>query len=169
MDIEQMALMIPILGVVLGVSVAIVAIITSHREKQKRAELRHRERIAAIEKGMEIPPDPEPDVEVRKGGSLKSGLAGLFLGIVLYFALRAGRRRRRRAVRADSRLLRRRQPDQLFRGIAPQRERRREVAGGSQPPMAMRASVPPPARGSSTSVPASPKQSRRRSATFARP
>lgn len=88
MDIEQMALMIPILGIVLGVSVAIVAIITSHREKQKRAELRHRERIAAIEKGMEIPPDPEPDVEVRKGGSLKSGLAGLFLGIVLYFALR---------------------------------------------------------------------------------
>ena len=88
MDIEQMALMIPILGVVLGVGVAIVAIITSHREKQKRAELRHRERIAAIEKGMEIPPDPEPDVEVRKGGSLKSGLAGLFLGIVLYFALR---------------------------------------------------------------------------------
>jgi hypothetical protein len=88
MDIEQMALMIPILGVVLGVSVAIVAIVTSHREKQKRAELRHRERIAAIEKGMEIPPDPEPDVEVRKGGSLKSGLAGLFLGIVLYFAIR---------------------------------------------------------------------------------
>jgi hypothetical protein len=88
MDIEQMALMIPILAVVLGVGVAIVAIVTSHREKQKRAELRHRERIAAIEKGMEIPPDAEPDVEVRKGGSLKSGLAGLFLGIVLYFALR---------------------------------------------------------------------------------
>jgi hypothetical protein len=88
MDIEQMALMIPILAVVLGVGVAIVAIVTSHREKQKRAELRHRERIAAIEKGMEIPPDAEPDVEVRKGGSLKSGLAGRFLGIVLYFALR---------------------------------------------------------------------------------
>jgi hypothetical protein len=88
MDIEQMALLIPILAVVLGVGVAVVAIITSHREKQKRAELRHRERIAAIEKGLEIPPDPEPDVEVRKGGSLKSGLAGLFLGIVLYFALR---------------------------------------------------------------------------------
>ena len=88
MDIEQMALMIPILGIVMGVGVAIIAIVTSHREKQKRVELRHRERIAAIEKGMEIPPDPEPDVEVRKGGSLKSGLAGLFLGIVLYFALR---------------------------------------------------------------------------------
>ena len=61
----------------------------------------------------------------------------------------------------------------LFRrrtGLAPTDYRRMfRGSGGSQPPMAMRASVPPPARGSSTSVPASPKQSRRRSATFARP
>jgi hypothetical protein len=88
MDIEQMALMIPILGVVLGVGVAIVAIVTSHREKQKRTELRHRERLAAIEKGIEIPPDPDPDAYVRKGSSLKSGLMGLLVGVVLYFALR---------------------------------------------------------------------------------
>lgn len=88
MDIEQMALLIPILGVVLGVGVAIVAIVTSHREKQKRAELRHRERLAAIEKGIEIPPDPDPDADVKKGSSLKSGLIGLLVGVVLYFALR---------------------------------------------------------------------------------
>ncbi|HEU5467669.1 MAG TPA: DUF6249 domain-containing protein [Steroidobacteraceae bacterium] len=88
MDIEQMALLIPILGVVLGVGVAIVAIVTSHREKQKRAELRHRERLAAIEKGIEIPPDADPDADVKKGSSLKSGLIGLLVGVVLYFALR---------------------------------------------------------------------------------
>jgi len=88
MDVEQMALMIPIIAVVLGVAVAIIAIVTSHREKQKRAELRHRERIAAIEKGMEIPPDAEPDTVTRKGGSLRSGLMGLFVGTVLYLALR---------------------------------------------------------------------------------
>ena len=88
MDIEQMALMIPILGIVLGVSIAIVAIVTSHRQKQKRAELRHRERLAAIEKGIELPPDPDPDAEPRaRGSSLKSGLIYLFLGIVLYFAI----------------------------------------------------------------------------------
>jgi hypothetical protein len=88
MEIEQMALLIPIVGIVLGVGVAIVAIITSHREKQKRAELRHRERLAAIEKGIELPPDPEPDPEPKKASSLKSGLINLFLGIVLYFAIR---------------------------------------------------------------------------------
>lgn len=89
MDIEQMALLIPILGIVLGVGVAVVAIITSHREKQKRAELRYRERLAAIEKGMELPPDPDTDVQPKKGSSLRSGLISLFLGVVLYFAIRA--------------------------------------------------------------------------------
>ena len=81
------ALLIPIFGIVFGVGVAIVAIIAGHREKLKRAEHRHRERIAALEKGIELPPDPEPEAGKRTG-SLKSGLAGLFLGIVLYFALR---------------------------------------------------------------------------------
>jgi hypothetical protein len=88
MDIEQMALMIPILGIVLGVAVAIVAIVASHREKLKRAEQRHRERIAAIEKGVDLPFDPEPESEPRRGSPLKSGLIGLLVGIVLYFALR---------------------------------------------------------------------------------
>ena len=87
MDIEQMALMIPILGILLGVGVAIVAILTSHREKQKRVELRHRERLAAIEKGIEIAPDPEPDPVGKRPSTLKSGLSGVFLGAVLYFAL----------------------------------------------------------------------------------
>jgi cadmium resistance protein CadD (predicted permease) len=88
MDIEQMALLIPILGIVLGVTVAIVAIVASHREKLNRAEQRHRERIAAIEKGVDLPFDPEPEAEPRRGSPLKSGLMGLFVGIVLYFALR---------------------------------------------------------------------------------
>lgn len=89
MGIEYVALMIPILGIVLGVAVAIIAIVASHREKLKRTELRHKERLAAIEKGIELPLDPEPDAESRKGGTLKSGLSGIFVGVVLYFALRA--------------------------------------------------------------------------------
>jgi hypothetical protein len=87
MDIEQMALLIPILGIVLGVAIAIVAIVASHREKQKRVELRHRERLAAIEKGIDLPLDPEPEAEPRKSSSLRAGLTGLFVGVVLYFAL----------------------------------------------------------------------------------
>jgi hypothetical protein len=88
MDEDLVALLIPIFGIVFGVGVAIVAIIAGHREKLKRAEHRHRERIAALEKGVELTPDPEPEADGRRSGSLKSGLAGLFLGIVLYFAIR---------------------------------------------------------------------------------
>ena len=88
MNEDLVALLIPIFGIVFGVGVAIVAIIAGHREKLKRAELRHRERITALEKGIELPPEPEPDIDGKRAGSLKSGLSGLFLGIVLYFALR---------------------------------------------------------------------------------
>ncbi len=87
MGIEYMALMIPILGIIMGVGIAIIAIVTAHREKQKRVELRHRERLAAIEKGIELAPDPEPDGGVKKSSSLKSGLSGVFIGTVLYFAI----------------------------------------------------------------------------------
>jgi hypothetical protein len=87
MAIEQMALLIPILGIVLGVAIAIVAIVASHREKQKRIESRHRERLAAIEKGIDLPPDPEPEAAPKSSTSLRSGLMGLFIGVVLYFAL----------------------------------------------------------------------------------
>jgi uncharacterized protein DUF6249 len=87
MNPDGVALMIPIVGIVFGVAVAIVTIVTGHREKVKRAELRHRERIAAIEKGIELPPDP-PELETgKKATSLRSGLTGLFVGIVLYYAL----------------------------------------------------------------------------------
>ncbi len=87
MDIEHMALMIPILGIVLGIAVAIIAIVTSHREKLKRVELRHRERLSAIEKGLELPPDGYADVEPKKPLTLRNGLSGLFIGVVLYFGL----------------------------------------------------------------------------------
>lgn len=89
MAIEMLALFIPIISIFLGVAIAIVWIITSHRQKIQRNEMRHKERLAAVEKGLDILPEtPEPEV-VRKSGSLRSGLVGVFVGIVLYFALRA--------------------------------------------------------------------------------
>jgi Domain of unknown function (DUF6249) len=86
---ELLALFIPILGIVFGIGVAIVAIIAGHREKVKRAELRHRERLAALEKGIELPPEPDFDAANKRAGSLRGGVMGLLVGIVLYFALRA--------------------------------------------------------------------------------
>lgn len=86
---ELLALFIPILGIVFGVGIAGVSIIAGHRERVKRAELRHRERIAALEKGIELPAEPDLDAPNKRAGSLKSGLTGLFIGVLLYFALRS--------------------------------------------------------------------------------
>jgi hypothetical protein len=90
MENEMASLMIPLFGIVFGVSVAIVAMVTGHRQKIQRVELRHKERLAAIEKGLELPPDagdPEDAGKRPRSGSLRSGLIGLSVGIVLYFAL----------------------------------------------------------------------------------
>jgi hypothetical protein len=90
METESVAVLIPIFGIVFGVSVAIVSIITGHRQKIQRAELRHKERLAAIDKGLELPPemeDPDGAGKRSRSGSLRSGLIGLGIGIVLYFAI----------------------------------------------------------------------------------
>lgn len=85
---DSVALMIPIFGIVFGILVAIVAIVTQHRQKIQRAELRHKERLAAIEKGLELPPETEDtDNASRHSNSLRSGLIGLAVGIVLCIAL----------------------------------------------------------------------------------
>lgn len=86
--VELLALFIPIIGIILGVTIAIVSIVTSHRQKVQRADQRHKERLSAIEKGLDLPPDAVEPENGKKGGSLRSGLVGLFVGIVLYFALR---------------------------------------------------------------------------------
>jgi hypothetical protein len=89
MAIEMLALFIPIITIVLGVAIAIVWIVTAHRQKVQRFEMRHRERMAAIDKGLDLPADPVEPETVKKTGGLRSGLAGVLVGIVLYLALRA--------------------------------------------------------------------------------
>ena len=87
MQEENIALLIPIFGIVFGVGIAVVAIVVGHREKVKRAELRHRERMAALDKGIDLAPEPDFDADRQRTGSLKSGVMGILIGIVLYFAL----------------------------------------------------------------------------------
>jgi hypothetical protein len=89
MAVELLALFIPIIGIILGVTIAIVSIVTSHRQRLQRNDMRHKERLAAIDKGLELPPDPvEPD-NGKKSGSLRSGLIQLAVGIALFISLRA--------------------------------------------------------------------------------
>ena len=89
MDVEVVAVLIPIVGIIFGIGIAAISIIARHRQELQRTELRHKERLAALEKGIDLPPDPviETAAGPRRGNLLRSGLIGLFVGVVLYFAI----------------------------------------------------------------------------------
>ena len=84
-DIEAIALAIPILAVVGGVLIAITAIVMGSR----RRELAHRERIIAMEKGIAIPTDVEAAGPERPKYSNRraNGLVLTGIGLALTIAL----------------------------------------------------------------------------------
>ena len=86
MEIETFAILIPLSAIILGISAGIVGIVTRHRQLLQRADLRHRERLAAIEQGIELPPDP-PETGLNRPRYLLKGLLYTGVGISLYFAL----------------------------------------------------------------------------------
>jgi hypothetical protein len=80
---ESIAVMIPIISIMGGVLIAIVAIIMEAKKK----ELTHQERLVAMEKGIEIPTPPK---EPERPAYLKNRSAGLvmtLLGIALVIAI----------------------------------------------------------------------------------
>jgi hypothetical protein len=85
-------LLIPIIAIVMGISVAIISLVLDYRRKRSMYELVHKERLAAIDKGMEPPPFPlEFQLGKRRirtrNEQLRSGLVLLFVGIALCVAL----------------------------------------------------------------------------------
>jgi hypothetical protein len=92
--IESIGELIPIIAIILGIGMVIVAIVTKHWRDMHRLELQHRERMAAIEKGLELPPEgPATTATIIRGSSYRAGetrylLRGLvWLGIGLAIAL----------------------------------------------------------------------------------
>jgi hypothetical protein len=93
------AVVVPVVSVVLGIGMVIVAIVTKHRRQMQELELRHRERMAAIEKGLELPPEPPSVTEsalvakyaARRGAGGNYLLRGLvWLGVGLAIGLSDG-------------------------------------------------------------------------------
>ena len=83
-DPEVVAVSIPVISVLGGVFIAIVAIVMGARKK----ELLHKERLIAMEKGLELPAidPPRPRREAYRANRT-GGLVMTFLGIGLTIAI----------------------------------------------------------------------------------
>lgn len=91
-------LLIPIIAIVMGIGVALLAIWTDYRRKSEMFELHHKERLLAIERGMEVPPLPPEFFHYgrkqwswSRNNQLQSGLILLFAGGALMIALAVNR------------------------------------------------------------------------------
>jgi NADH:ubiquinone oxidoreductase subunit 6 (subunit J) len=79
---DVLAIMIPITAIAGGIAVAIVSIIMGARKK----ELEHKERLLAMEKGIEIPQPYEPEKRPSYRSNRTAGLVMTLLGIAIMVA-----------------------------------------------------------------------------------
>jgi Domain of unknown function (DUF6249) len=94
MNTDQIAVFIPIVAIVMGIGIGMLSIYFDYRKKQDMFALHHKERMAAIEKGMDVPPlPPEFFQDGRRsrprthGDFLRRGLVLLFVGAAVSAAL----------------------------------------------------------------------------------
>ncbi len=82
-------LLIPIIAIVMGIGMGMLGFWLDYQKKIRIFELHHKERMLAIERGMEVPVLP---LELLQGsnkpkatlaGSLRWGLVWLFLGVAI--------------------------------------------------------------------------------------
>ena len=84
---DVLALLIPILAVALSLSALIIWVLGWHRRRVHEVDCRHKERMAAIEKGLELPPEslPPPAQMPPRALYLLRGLIWLGVGLALTF------------------------------------------------------------------------------------
>lgn len=86
--------MIPIVAIVMGIGIGMLAIWLDYRKKRDILELHHKERMTAIERGMEVPPLPAALLQSERvvrhavpGDYLRRGLLWLAVGLALAILL----------------------------------------------------------------------------------
>lgn len=89
---DVLALFIPIVAIIMGFGIGMLGLWFDYRKKREIFELHHKERMAAIEKGMDLPPLPAElfrDSRRRREPAdyLRRGLVWLLVGIAIVIAL----------------------------------------------------------------------------------
>ena len=93
MDEDVVAVFIPIVAIIMSLSIPIVYAIIDYRRRRDIIDAHHKERMAAIDRGIELAPLPESFYQslkpARRSSYLLPGLVWLFIGIGIYLALAA--------------------------------------------------------------------------------
>src|SRR5215469_18126599 len=87
--IPALGLLIPIISVTVSLGALIVWIVVWYRRRMHEVDCRHKERMAAIEKGLELPPEslpqPQPQQMPPRSRYLLRGLIWLGVGLAVTF------------------------------------------------------------------------------------
>src|SRR5215470_9026454 len=85
--IPVLGLLIPIISVTVSLGALIVWIVVWYRRRKHEIDCRHKERMAAIEKGLELPPEslPQPAPMPPRSRYLLRGLVWLGVGLAITF------------------------------------------------------------------------------------
>jgi hypothetical protein len=78
--------LVPLVAICVPLSIPIVWIVLNYRKRRRLMELHHTERMAAIERGMELPPLPLELIDgrsARRRSSLLPGLVWFFIGLAV--------------------------------------------------------------------------------------
>jgi hypothetical protein len=84
---------IPVVAIILGIGTAMLAMYLDFRKKREMIQLYHAERMAAIEKGLELPPLPDNYFSGGNAGpsaparTRRTGLVLTFLGVGISLGL----------------------------------------------------------------------------------
>ena len=89
---EIIGVMIPIVAIVMGIGIGMLSLFLDYRKKRDMFAMHHKERMAAIDKGMEVPPLPPEFFQNGRhkrvpGDYLHRGLVLLLLGAAITVAL----------------------------------------------------------------------------------
>jgi hypothetical protein len=93
MTADVLVFVVPIVAIVMGVGIGMLGMWLDYRKKREIFQLHHSERMAAIEKGVDVPPlPPEFFADYRRrprtpSDYLRRGLVWLLLGVALTIAL----------------------------------------------------------------------------------
>ena len=84
---DLVPLLVPLAGICVPLSIPIIWIVLNYRKRRRLMELYHTERMAAIERGMELPPLPLDVIDGRSNrrrSSLLPGLVWFFIGLAVF-------------------------------------------------------------------------------------